>query len=144
MNLINISIFSVLLAAIFYFIYLSIRYRLQRNKLFIIANNLNNELFLQNNKITELEKQIEHLNLKESDGFVKFLSASRDWAFEYIEEVQKVLVEFDKEVAPELEWSKTFGMVLGETTHTLVLKRISEAYDKLKLVLPENTETPNN
>jgi len=58
--------------------------------------------------------------------------------------VQKALAEFDKDVKPEFEWAKSFGMVLGETAHTDVLKRISEAYDKLKSVLPENGETPNN
>jgi hypothetical protein len=144
MNWINISIFLILLAIVFYFIYLTIKYRLQRNKLFIVANNMNNELFLQNNKILELEKQIEQLNLKESDGFVKFLSASRDWAFEYIEEVQKVINEFDEEVAPILQWANTYGNLAGDTVHTETITKISEAYNKLKSVLPENTETPNN
>ena len=92
----------------------------------------------------ELEKQIEQLNLKESDGFVKFLSTSRDWAFEYIEEVQKALVEFDEEIAPRLEWATTYGNLAGETIHTETITKISEAYKKLKSVLPENTETPNN
>ena len=144
MNLINISIFLAMLAIIFYFIYLSIKYKLQRNKVLIIANNINNELNIKNNALMELQKEIEQITLKESDGFVKFLSQSRDWAFQYIEEVQTALSEFDEIVKPSLEWYNTFGLVVGESAHTDVLKRISEAYDKLKLVLPENTETPNN
>jgi hypothetical protein len=130
-------------------IILVLAYRLIKLRMFFKQLS---ELYLQamadkallERKITELYQEIENVKLKETDGFLKFVSDSRDWAFQYIEEVQKALAEFDKEVAPEFEWTKTFGMVLGETTHTIVLKRISEAYDKLKLVLPENTETPNN
>ena len=144
MDWINFTIFSILLIAIFYLLYMVIKNRTQRNNLYSLGNYLNNELFEANKKIQELERQIEQLNLKESDGFVKFLSSSRDWAFEYIEEVQKALVEFDEEVAPQLEWANNFGRLAGETVHTDTIKTISEAYDKLKSVLPKNTETPNN
>jgi hypothetical protein len=34
--------------------------------------------------------------------------------------------------------------VSGETAHTNVLRKISEAYDKLKEVLPKDNQTPNN
>lgn len=95
-------------------------------------------------KIEELQKELSSKELSETDGFIKFISQSRDWAFEYIEQVQKVLEEFDKEVAPQLEWANTYGRLGGETVHTNTVKVISEAYDKLKSVLPENTETPNN
>ena len=95
-------------------------------------------------KLEELSKELSTRELSETDGFVKFISQSRDWAFEYIEEVQKALVEFDKEVSPQLKWANTDGTLDGETVHTNTIKIISEAYDKLKSVLPENTETPNN
>jgi len=144
MNWINTTIYLALLAGIFYLLYLTIKYRLQRNKLFIIATNINNELFVQSSLVSQFEKEIEQLNLKESDGFVKFISQSRDWAFEYIEEVQKALLEFDEEVAPKFEWAKTYGIVTDGGTHGKVLDEISVAYDKLKSILPENTETPNN
>jgi peptidase E len=32
--------------------------------------------------------------IEETDGFVKFISQSRDWAFEYIEDVQKAIDEY--------------------------------------------------
>lgn len=95
-------------------------------------------------KVEELYQDIENTKLQQTDGFLKFVSESRDWAFQYIEEVQAALSEFDKEVAPSLEWATTFGMVSGETAHTNVIKRISEAYDKLKEVLPKENQTPNN
>jgi hypothetical protein len=95
-------------------------------------------------KIEELQKELSAKELSETDGFVKFISQSRDWAFQYIEEVQKALAEFDEIVDPALEWAMRFGVLNGETANVKILREISEAYDKLKLVLPENTETPNN
>ena len=95
-------------------------------------------------KIEELQKELSTKELSETDGFVKFISQSRDWAFQYIEEVQTSLSEFDKTVDPLLKWAMRFGILNGETAHTKILSEISEAYDKLKSVLPENTETPNN
>jgi hypothetical protein len=44
--------------------------------------------------LDKLEKEInarESRNLEQTDGFVKFLSESRDWAFKYIEDVQKAI-----------------------------------------------------
>jgi hypothetical protein len=94
--------------------------------------------------VEELMQEIENKKLEDTDGFLKFVSESRDWAFGYIEEVQTVLSEFDKTVDPLLKWAMRFGILNGETAHTKILREISEAYDKLKSVLPENTETPNN
>ena len=45
-----------------------------------------------NNKSVSEDK-----NLNTNEGFVKFLSDSRDWAFAYIEEVQLVLKKFISE-----------------------------------------------
>jgi hypothetical protein len=95
-------------------------------------------------KVEELYQDIENAKLEQTDGFLKFVSESRDWAFQYIEEVQSALSEFDKDIAPTIEWANTFGQVLGETAQTNALKRISEAYDKLKEVLPKENQTPNN
>jgi hypothetical protein len=100
--------------------------------------------FLLQKEIEKLYQDIENKKLEQTDGFLKFVSESRDWAFGYIEEVQKALAEFDEEVAPQLEWANTYGRLAGDTVHTNTVNIVSEAYKKLKAVLPENTETPNN
>ena len=100
--------------------------------------------FLLQKEVEKLYQEIENSKLEQTDGFLKFVSESRDWAFEYIEQVQKALVEFDEEIAPQLQWATTYGTLTGDTVHTNTINTISEAYDKLKSVLPENTETPNN
>ena len=96
-----------------------------------------------NQKLTELIEEQNKNELLNSDGFLKFVSDSRDWAFKYIEQTQKALVEFDKEVSPVLEWCKTYGLAI-EDVHSEQIKKISLAYDKLKEVLPKDNETPNN
>jgi signal transduction histidine kinase len=88
--------------------------------------------------------EIERLKLGESDGFVKFLSDSRDWAFDYIENVQSVLDKFDKDITKIINWNETYGATTGSNPHSEKIKEISVAYKQLKDLLPQNTETPNN
>ena len=135
---------GVLVTIIIYLVYRFFRTRTLFKALSeIYMQELADKMLLQK-KVEELYQDIENAKLEQTDGFLKFVSESRDWAFQYIEEVQEALSEFDNAVAPQFEWSKTFGMVSGETAHTNVLKRISEAYDKLKEVLPKENQTPNN
>lgn len=59
-------------------------------------------------------------NIEQSEGFLKFVSESRDWAFEYIENVQKAIMEYD------LSLNKDDAVVRNE------------AYKKLVSFLPED------
>ena len=103
----------------------------------IIRDALTHELV---NALNEIEKH----NLENSDGFVKFLSDSRDAAFNYIENVQDVLSKFDKHMTKIIKWNETYGSTLGSNPHSDKIKEISMAYKQLKDLLPENTEIPNN
>ena len=143
-NWIELSLIALLIVLVFYFVYRN--FKMRRNFAILAEMHLQvlSDAGMLERKVKELYQEIENLKLKETDGFLKFVSDSRDWAFSYIEEVQKALAEFDEEVAPRLEWANTFGRLAGETVHTDTIKTISEAYDKLKSVLPENNETPNN
>lgn len=139
--MIDLIIFSISLIIIFVLAYFLIKRTNQARKILMSGLQLNYENDLLKK---EIEKIIENHKLEQSDGFLKFISDSRDWAFQYIEEVQNALAEFDKEVAPQLEWAVTYGNITGDTVHTNTINKIFEAYTKLKSVLPENTETPNN
>jgi hypothetical protein len=143
-NIVAILIFSVLTIALFYFVYKNFKLK----NVFNVAGQLHMQLLIDysvlENRLKDALKEIENNKLTESDGFIKFISDSRDWAFEYIEEVQKALAEFDEEVAPQLEWANNYGNLAGDTVHTETITKISEAYNKLKSVLPKNDETPNN
>ena len=62
------------------------------------------ELFIKNKALQELTSQIkDSMGISDDtvhkENFIKFLSDSRDWAFEYIEQSQKTI----KEVSDELK-----------------------------------------
>ncbi len=58
----------------------------------LIAERLEAELLKNKNK-----------SVPEEEGFVNFLSQSRDWAFEYIELVQSKIKDFESEVLPIID-----------------------------------------
>ena len=68
------------------------------------SNLLLAELFIKTRALEELNSQVSgSMNMSEDtvhkENFIKFLSDSRDWAFEYIEQSQKTI----KEVSDELK-----------------------------------------
>jgi hypothetical protein len=73
------------------------------------------------------------------EHFIKFLSDSRDWAFDYIEKVQAGLKKFIQEVEPQLDYyNKYGGAVEGMMPpHDFALKKISKEFEELKTLLPE-------
>jgi hypothetical protein len=91
------------------------------------------ELSLQS-PITKDEQDIHREN------FIKFLSDSRDWAFEYIEDVQKQLEEFIKDIEPEIMYFDEYGVVGDAYPHYHSMKKISSAYKDLKKLLPEEVD----
>ena len=74
------------------------------------------------------------------ENFIKFLSDSRDWAFEYIEDVQKQLQEFIRDVEPEIMYFDEYGIVGDAYPHYHSMKKISSAYKDLKKLLPEEAD----
>jgi hypothetical protein len=144
MDLLNLALFGTAISIIFILLYVIVKSNIQKKKILSLYIQSEMHKHMLGQKIEELQKELSTKELSETDGFVKFISQSRDWAFQYIEEVQTALSEFDKTVDPLLKWAMRFGILNGETAHTKILSEISEAYDKLKSVLPENSETPNN
>ena len=68
------------------------------------SNLLVAELFIKNRALEELNSQFNNgINMSDDtlhkENFIKFLSDSRDWAFEYIEKSQQTI----KEVSDELK-----------------------------------------
>jgi adenylate kinase family enzyme len=46
------------------------------------------------------------------ENFIKFLSESREWAFDYIEDFQGTLQKFLDEVQPQLDYYNKYGIVV--------------------------------
>jgi hypothetical protein len=91
------------------------------------------------NEIGKLTEQNQSKEIEQTDGFLKFVSESRDWAFSYIEEVQDALKAFDKKMAPLLEYSTTFGSVVPSHLDSTI-EMIDAAYKDLLKVLPKETD----
>ena len=74
------------------------------------------------------------------ENFIKFLSDSRDWAYEYIEDVQKELESFIRDIEPEIMYFDEYGIVGDAYPHYHSMKKISVAYKNLKKLLPEEAD----
>jgi cell division protein FtsB len=144
MDIVNIIIYSLLTAFIAYlgFKNVSLRRNLHDTISVKIQAQINKDILaIEYSKVIQ---ELENKKLEKSDDFVKFLSDSRESAFEYIENVQDSLTKFDKQITKIIKWNETYGATTGENPHSNKIKEISVAYKKLKSLLPENTETPNN
>lgn len=89
-------------------------------------------------KLEEVIKENELKNIEGSDGFLKFVSESREWAFKYIEDVQKAFGKFDKQISPDLDYADTYGSIDMDTSSKHALAKISRAYKELKQMLPQD------
>ena len=77
-----------------------------------------------------------------NEDFLKFISDSRDWAYQYIEEVQSGLKSFIDEVQPQIDYYDHYGAAVDGMVapHDFALKKISSEFKKLKSLLPEDDD----
>ena len=73
---------------------------------------------------------------KSNEAFLKFVSDSRDWAYQYIDEVQESLTKFVSDIEPEIAYFDEYGQVGSAYPHYHSMKKISAAYKELKKMLP--------
>jgi len=85
---------------------------------------------------------IDQKNFEDSvhkENFIKFLSDSRLWAFEYIESVQKGLTKFVNDVDADISHFDEYGDALSMSRADYPsMKNISKPYKELKTLLPED------
>lgn len=72
-----------------------------------------------------------------SEGFLKFISDSREWAFEYIENVQLGISKFINDAGPSIEYWEKYGSAMDTPLDT-GMSKISVSYKELKSLLPED------
>jgi hypothetical protein len=104
-----------------------------------LSTILMTSLIIAKKKNKELEKRLANREEIANESYVKFLSDSRDWAYEYIEDVQDKLSEFSNKVEPQLNYYNTYGTAV-QGPHTILVKEISKAYEELKAILPEDNK----
>jgi hypothetical protein len=113
-DLIAFSAMSIFIALLLFFV---IKLSLNNRKL--LAQALKSEMD-RIMTMVQLEKMQGSNDVEKTDGFLKFVSDSRDWAFQYIEDIQKALVEYDAALSTD------------------DAKIINEAYKKLMSMLPDD------
>lgn len=134
LNLIANVVFSIVIAALA--VYAAKLYRDKKRILNSITQLTADYLIVRG----ELEKSIQasqQKTVEQSDGFLKFVSDSRDWAFSYIETVQDELQKFTSTVGPVIKYLNTYGTAVA-SPHDDSIKIISEAYKDLESLLPQD------
>jgi hypothetical protein len=113
----------------------SIKLKKDLSKLFIEKTLL--QEYVDLSKSTKTKEDSDDSIHKEN--FIKFLSDSRLWAFEYIENVQKGLTKFVNDVDADISYFDEYGEVLSMSRPDYPsMKNISKAYKELKTLLPED------
>lgn len=122
-NLIEIISGVLIIAMLFAMIVfnISLRNKLVRTNKLIKKHESDNMMLLD--EIVKLQDENDSLKILESDGFIKFLSESREWAFEFIEEFQTTL----KNLEAALKTEDT--------------QKILEEFSKLRKFLPDSHNT---
>jgi hypothetical protein len=96
--------------------------------------------YIESTKSIIDEKHFEDSVHKEN--FIKFLSDSRDWAYKYIEDVQRGLSSFVSNVDADISYFDEYGVVGSSYPHYEHMKKFSDAYKELKTLLPEDNSEP--
>ena len=94
-------------------------------------------------KLSELSLQNDKNKDSSSEAFLKFISDSRDWAYQYIDDVQESLNKFITDIEPEINYFKEYGDVGSMAPNYYSMKKITEAYEELKKLLPDDYGTIN-
>lgn len=130
----DMYIFIIFITMFIYLIVNNVRIRLKNKTLGV---QLLQERIDKNIIIDKISKELDKTKpIEQTDGFLKFISESRDLAFSYIEEAQGGIEKFVKNAGPEIEYFNKFGDVSkGQPLHDSMLK-ISQEYEELKKLLP--------
>lgn len=111
-------------------------------KKLITSQKLAGKLYVDNFTLEEYIKTLKNLKEDRTDqqvhqeNFLKFISDSRDWAFNYIEEVQSGLNKFVSEIEPEINYFNEYGDIISMEPNYNSLKKISKEFEELKKLLP--------
>lgn len=130
----DITIFMLFITMFIYLMINNVIVRIKNKKL---ALTLLQERIDKNIIIDKINKDLDKTKpIEQTDGFLKFISESRDLAFSYIEEAQTGISKFVKSVQPEIEYFSKFGTLSeGQPLHQS-MAIISREYEELRKLIP--------
>jgi hypothetical protein len=101
--------------------------------------SLFSRIVILNKRNNDLTKELLKLRETSNESYVKFITDSRDWAFQYIEEVQTGLKKFADEIEPQLNYFNTYGRTVP-SHNDIALDVITKSFSELKTLLPEENK----
>jgi alpha-L-fucosidase len=131
-----LSLFSVSFAMAYFSVLKRLEVITKAFAQLVVLNSTIQEAF-ESNIQSPVSKEDQDIH---KENFIKFLSDSRDWAFEYIEDVQTQLETFVRDIEPEIMYFDEYGLVGDAYPHYHSMKKISAAYKDLKKLLPEEVD----
>jgi hypothetical protein len=135
--MLDFVIFLIIILLIITLLISVVKLRIKNRKLAasLLQATLDQNILLT--KLAEELKKKEEVSVEKTEGFLKFISESRDLAFTYIEAMQEALVKFRDKVGPEIEYMLTYGTVTGDSLQSKSFLKIEKAYKELiKETLP--------
>lgn len=132
LDIISNIVFSIVIAALVIYV---IKLRIDKKRVSKVLENLAVDYMIVREELEKTVAAKENKGVEQTEGFLKFISDSRDWAFNYIEEVQEGLKKFSDVAGPTLKYINTYGQSVV-TPHDEAIKKISEAYEELEKLLP--------
>lgn len=141
MTLINLDIIAGLIATVIVasLSFLVIRTKYQNRKIFAEFVQAEINLMAVSDKLNRILSQQDEHSIEKSDGFLKFVSESREWAFKYIEEVQLAFKKIEQEISPMVNHYRSTGKSLYRKPKEIVAK-VDAIYDILISVMPQEED----
>jgi vacuolar-type H+-ATPase subunit I/STV1 len=134
LDVLEISLYSIITIVFFYFIYVIVSLYFKNKKLYALVIQSQAERDHFRLKLAEQIARKDSKKLEQTDGFVRFISQSRDWAFDYIEKVQESIKEL-KDTRKEIS---TEDVLFSEK-----IKSFIDAVDKTIENLPKEEREDN-
>jgi len=133
-NIFELFIFILFIALFFAMTSFAVKFKIDTVKLKKDVQQGLADQFALMQKLEEMQKNTDTKKIEETEGFLKFVSQSRDWAFQYIEGVQITIKKFQDVFHPfAVEYYKDKDKPISQEE----FGKIFEAYKNLVDELPD-------
>jgi effector-binding domain-containing protein len=139
MNVVELMVFIVFIILFFLLIFSNLVSRIKLNKASTMLQQSFIDYDLIYRKLEEALKKSDNDKIEQTEGFLKFVSQSRDWAFQYIETVQIAIKNFQDIFHPIADQYYKDKKIYGLPTaiNQEEFGKLFEAYKKLIDELPD-------
>ena len=138
--MINTIVSLIFLILFLFSFFSSSHFWLENKKLKVLVAQTKIDLEIASKFFVEEFNEKQDNEQQAKDDFIKFLSESRDWSYTYIEDVQSTIGKFIKDIEPEIEYFKEYGDITSMQPNYYSMKKITESYEELKKLLPEDED----